>query len=350
MITPEQRKQRKNYLGSSDVSAIFEYNPFKVAYDVFCSKVYDTYEEKPSFSAEIGNNLEPYIVKWIAKQAHIKKYTDNPDNLMFVCKEHPIFACNLDALSLKNEPIEAKFTTLYYEWGDTGTKEIPKRVWLQTQQQLLCTGFDKIYIGVWIDKNGHITEIARTLGFNKKTFLAMEDIADKRYFVIERSIGIISNMIYFCEEWWNRHVKPALEDPENAQKYAPEIKELPKPELHKKIVSVEGKVVRISEEEYFEYTMATAEIERAKERKDRAWANMMKEKGNAEIAIYPDGSIFQFRDESGGFRLNSRKMKKKSPKLFEKLVEKGYIKETRKTMPRTSKPEEDMRAVNNEPF
>lgn len=351
MITPEQRLARKGFLGSSDIPAIFGYSQFKTDYDVFCSKVFDNMEDKTSSSAEMGNNLENAIVCYTAEDAGLGKIITDPEKLYYVCQGHPIFAANLDGIPEDiniNCGIEVKYTTQYWEYGDRGTKELPKRVFCQIQQQLLCSGRDYVVVGVFIDKNRVMAEIASEMGFTRQTIRAMTNIADKRYYVVERSIPMISHIINTCESWWGKHVIPARES-DTPEKYAPEIKELPRPETHRNIIPVEGRVVKISDDAWFSWTVAQQKIDEGKKEKDEFWAEIMREKGNAEIAIFPDGSSFQYKTESGGVKIN-KQMKSKSPKAFQKLIEKGYVKEVTKRMPRITKPKEEDIGTNPTPF
>lgn len=341
MITKEQRLARKGFLGSSDIPAIFGYSQFKTDYDVFCSKVYDNIESKTSPSAKMGNNLEASIVAWTAKEAGLGKMVTDSEKLYYVCQEHPIFAANLDGTPEDTTlrcGIEAKYTTQYWEYGDRGTRELPKRVFCQIQQQLLCSERDYIVVGVFIDKDRIMAAYADDMGFTKQSIKAMINRADKRFYIVERSIPMISHIINTCEGWWKAHVIPALES-DKPEKYAPEIKELPRPETHRNIIPVEGKVVKISDDAWFSWTIAQEKIDAGKKEKDEAWAEMMKEKGNAEIAIFPDNSIFQYKTESGGVKIN-KQMKNKAPKEYQRLINKGYIKEITKRMPRITKPKD----------
>ena len=351
MITKEQRKARKGFLGSSDIPAIFGYSQFKTAYDVFCSKVYNNMEDKTSPSAGMGNNLEDSIVHWVAKETGLGKVITDPGKLYYVSQEHPTFAANLDGIPEDisiNCGIEAKYTSQYWEFGDRGTLELPKRIFCQTQQQLLCSGRDYIVVGVFVDKDRIMAAYADDWGFTKQSIKAMVNRADKRFYIVERSIPMISHIILTCEAWWQKHVIPALES-DTPEKYAPEIIELPRPETHKNIIPVEGKVIKVNDDAWFRWTIAQQKVDEGKKEKDEAWANIMKEKGNAEMLIFPDGSTFRYKTESGGIKIN-KKMKAKAPKEFQRLLDRGYVKEVTKRMPRITKPKLEDIEVGPVPF
>ena len=345
MITQEQRLARKNFMGSSDVSSIFNYNPHKTDYGVFVSKVYDTADGKLSPSAEMGNKLEDTIVKWTAKKAGLGEIITDPDELYFICKDYPLFASNLDGIPVDggdNCAIEAKYTTMVWEWGEPCSKDFPRRLWMQTQQQMLCSGRDTVVVGVFLDKERILPRIAANFGFTNKALRAMSNMADKRYYVIERNDPIISLIVDTCTKWWQKYVIPARES-DTPEKFAPKITEPPRIETFKTILPEEGKAIKISEDEYFRYLMAQQKIADAKKEKDEAWAGILREKGNAEYAIFPDGSTFKFRKELGGVKLNHKRMKLESPKRYERLMKSGYLREVTKNVGRTTKPSEEQK-------
>ncbi len=198
-ITEEQRKERKKFIGSSDIAALFtdddgkSLDPFKTAVDVWASKVYD-HEDKPETDAmSRGNRYESALIEFAEQELGVRIET-NPDLLRFICKKHPIFACNLDGFSPNIydtgregdtlEIVEAKTTGLTGEWGEPGTDDVPFRVNLQVHQQMLCTGWNKAHIAVLLGRWGLTEEM----------------------FVIERNEDIIKAIINRGEQFWNDYV------------------------------------------------------------------------------------------------------------------------------------------------
>ncbi|HDY90101.1 MAG TPA: hypothetical protein ENH82_18535 [bacterium] len=259
MITSEQREQRRKHIGSSDISAIMGVNPFMNAYEVYLSKIHEMDDYVPSESAEIGNYLEDDIVEWVAKKYKVNCITE-PNHLWFNSKEHPLFACNIDAFINHDNrfdvsAIEVKYTSLIDEWG-TGEETIPDHFMLQVQHQMLCTGFDYIIVGVWIAYYG----------------------IERRHYVIKRNQKMIDRIVSYGEWWWNTHVIP---------KVPPKDSPLPIPKEFSRIKKVEGKIIDISSESWTAFTEAKETERIAKKAKDTAMSKVRAELGDAQAGRVP---------------------------------------------------------------
>ena len=205
-ITKEQKLQRKSFIGSSDIAALFTDNegksldPFRNAVDVWASKVYDKEEDAndETEAMDRGNRYEPVLIEFARQKLGCTIIT-NPRYMRFVCEEHPIFGCALDGLKVTeyenmqefndnykadNEIVEAKTTGLTDKWGEPGTDEVPHHVNLQVQHQMLCTGYKKAYIAVLLGKWGLTEEM----------------------YIVERNEAIINAIIKRGEQFWNDHV------------------------------------------------------------------------------------------------------------------------------------------------
>ena len=265
MITEAQRKERRKHIGSSDIAAIFDKHPFLSAYECWQSKVYEMDDYEPGESAEIGNYLEDDIVDWVAKKYKVNAITD-PDKLHYVCKDHPLFACNLDAsiwgeLSEYYGAIEAKYNGLPEEWGREDKEEIPDHFMLQVQHQLACTGFEYIIVGVWIASYG----------------------IDRRHYVIKRNQKIIDDIIRVGEWWWNKHVIP---------KVPPKDSPLPIPKTFSRIPKVEGKIVDISFDVWGKRETAQEALREAQKIKDACDSEVRAAMGDAQALRLPDGRYY----------------------------------------------------------
>lgn len=134
-ITAEQREQRRNYVGSSDIAAILGFDPYRNAYDVFMEKVHGT-EDIENEAADIGNMVEEPLVKWAAIEHRLH------DELLLapptVIHPNGIMATNFDGLVPYTVSFESKYTSIGEEWGDPGTDEIPDRVIAQTNFGFAC--------------------------------------------------------------------------------------------------------------------------------------------------------------------------------------------------------------------
>ena len=102
-ITDTQRERRKQYIGGSDVAALFGADPFKTAADVVASKIYDLEDDAPSDAMQVGSYLEAGLMNWA--EANIGKLTRN----QFRSREGSRLGVNIDAILDDNgEPVEGK--------------------------------------------------------------------------------------------------------------------------------------------------------------------------------------------------------------------------------------------------
>ncbi len=144
-ITEEQRLERKNHLGSSDMASLLGCNPFQTSGDVYLSKSLDL-EDLDSDIVYVGNKLEGGVLDYAEDNLGPLKrdiFVPYPGDL-------PI-ASNLDARVIQSgNPVEAKTSGLSYkasdDWGDEGTDQVPNYVIVQCQVHLMCTGADMCHV------------------------------------------------------------------------------------------------------------------------------------------------------------------------------------------------------------
>jgi len=287
MITPEQLKLRKNHIGSSDIAAIMGLNPYATAYDIWCNKIYNQNEQITSDAIDTGNALEPAIVAWTAKRYGLE-YDNTPEKLQFICEKHPLFLTHIDAL-VTNAPtaIEAKYTSLTDEWGDSGTDHIPERVYNQIQLQLLCGGWDYIVVGVWIAYIG----------------------IDKRYFIISRNQERIGKIVKIGESWWEKYI---------ITKTPPPIEALPMPETFNRIKRIEGEIVDIPRVLWTSLKLARLQTKQAKEIENKVLAEVKAHIGNAEAGRIPDSDKLYYP------RKTKPSVKLKNPELLKTIYPNIY--------------------------
>ena len=90
-ITPKQAEMRKNYIGASEISALFldengcSLNPYMNARDLWYLKVFGTEKEYDNQAKKTGRRLEPLIMEWAAEELGVPIET-NPEKLNFVTK------------------------------------------------------------------------------------------------------------------------------------------------------------------------------------------------------------------------------------------------------------------------
>lgn len=136
-ITAEQRIERRNHIGSSDMAAILGLDPFKTAYDLWLDKTgrVTDIEETPAMYA--GKRFEDGVLDFA--QDKLGALSRNQRRVL----EGTPLAANIDAvLDAAQEPVEAKTVGLFGPvrdwWGDDGTDQVPDRVIIQTHVEMLC--------------------------------------------------------------------------------------------------------------------------------------------------------------------------------------------------------------------
>jgi len=265
MISEEQRKERTKHLGSSDIGAIFGFDPFKSAADVWAHKIFESEKEyAETNSMTSGIRWERYLIDWAAHELEIFPITD-PEELWFVCKDHPVFASNLDAFYFDQDShkpiiIEAKKTRLWAEWGEPGTDQMPHRVNLQVHTQMLCTGFKIAYIAAMIQ-------------------------GDEQLFRVERDERIIKAIIETGEKFWNENVLTKLPPNDSLP---------PKLEFLKRVKREPEKWADINDGIINDWEQAKAAEAEAKKTSELAERSLLMTLGDAEGAKLSDGRELTF--------------------------------------------------------
>jgi putative phage-type endonuclease len=187
-ITPEQREQRRGFLGASDIGALFGVDPFSTAYDLWCSKKYELDDITDNDAIELGKVMERALVEQVAKKKGLAIEFD-------VRYESGIFAANCDGVDVDGRVVvEAKTTSRPWEWGPEGTDQVPYRVTLQVQQQMMCGEAELAYVVVLLPVYGRLTI---------------------RIYEIPRSEPLIACIREAGELWWATHVVADLPPPED---------------------------------------------------------------------------------------------------------------------------------------
>ncbi len=293
-ITEEQREERKKFLGSSDMAALFtdadgKSLHFKLtAADIWALKVFPQEKEgKASKAMERGNRYEAGLIEF-AKEELGSTIQTSPHLMRFICKEHPIFACNLDGHTIPKpyEIVEAKTTGLTDEWGDPGTDDVPYRVIIQVHQQMLCTGWEKAHIAVLMGKFGLTEEM----------------------YVVNRDESIINAIIQRGEQFWNDYV---------LKKVAPLGSEVGDINVFKKIVRRPDSFADIDERYILVWDIARATRLAAEKTEEAALAEVLLHLGDAEGMKLIDGSMFTYFKQRGADKIDRNLMKAEYPEVYD---------------------------------
>lgn len=148
MITDKQLDARNKGIGSSDVPAIFGACEWRSAKDVWLQKTgrllpnMDTVGE----AAEIGSAMEPVILKMAGERLGVRVVAPTSTFVKGVLRAN--VDGMIDAFVRGNTIVESKMTSRNDGWGDPGTNQVPERVMLQVQHQMLCAGSPLCWVAV----------------------------------------------------------------------------------------------------------------------------------------------------------------------------------------------------------
>lgn len=162
-ITEQQRLDRKNHLGSSDMAAVLGVDPWRTAFDVWAEKtdrVGDmNIDDKPAVQA--GNVFENGVLDFAeGLLGHLDR------NVYRELAGSPL-AANIDAIvddplvaNSPLEPVEAKTVGLFHRtdewWGDCGTDQVPDRVIIQSHVHMICTVRWVCHVAAFIGGRGFV--------------------------------------------------------------------------------------------------------------------------------------------------------------------------------------------------
>jgi len=159
-ITPEQREERRMYIGASDVAALFNLDPYKSAWDVWAEKT-NKLQDKPEAEnyQAAGNAFEPAVIDWAEGQigAILR-------NVVERCSIAGVpLVSHLDGKHVETQaPVEAKtaglFGPLQEKYGEENTDELPYRIIIQASAQMICVGngMDQAFVPCFLGGRGFV--------------------------------------------------------------------------------------------------------------------------------------------------------------------------------------------------
>ena len=143
-------RERKTYLGGTDIGAIIGANPYRTALDVYLDKTSEGIVESVSEPAYWGTTLESVIAEEYSKRTDFD--VEVPAGLIRH-KEHPFIAANIDRWANGGGHIlECKTAGFMkaHEWGEVGTDQIPESYKYQVAYYAAITGVSRVDIAVLI--------------------------------------------------------------------------------------------------------------------------------------------------------------------------------------------------------
>ena len=146
----EWLRERKNYLGGSDLGAIAGLNPYRTALDVYLDKTSDDIAEETNAAMRWGNLLEEAVAK---EYAEVTGQTIEIEANTIYHSEYKFLAANIDRwVGDKEYVLECKTAgfTRGKEWGEVGTDQIPESYLIQCAYYASICDVPKVDIAVLI--------------------------------------------------------------------------------------------------------------------------------------------------------------------------------------------------------
>lgn len=202
MLTPEQKQERRNGLGGSDIGAVvLQYNyDFPLTYltplEVYLSKVDDSYVKNTNNCMKFGNIIEEFLIKMFTEETGLEVTTGHDTKYS---EEHPHLLANIDGfIPSENAVLEIKNVdpSKAYLWGPEDSDEIPEAYLLQVAHYVHVYNADRAYIAAY---------------FGGSRF---------KIYVYERNMDLEGLLVKESTRFWNEHViKRIPPDPEKLEDY-----------------------------------------------------------------------------------------------------------------------------------
>jgi len=186
MNKQEWLRERKNYLGGTDLAAVCGLNPYRTALDVYLDKTSDDISEDTNAAMRWGTLLEDVVAGAYSEDTGFRVSIE-PNTIYH--SEHKFLGANIDRwVGDKEYVLECKTAgfTKAKEWGEVGTDQIPESYLVQVAYYAAICDVPKVDIAVLIGGQDF-----RIYTYNKN-----KDLEDK---IIK--IGV---------NFWNNHIEKRI--------------------------------------------------------------------------------------------------------------------------------------------
>jgi putative phage-type endonuclease len=146
----EWLRERKNYLGGTDLAAIAGLNPYRTALDVYLDKTSDDISEETNAAMRWGNLLEDVVAK--AYSEDTGQTIEIEPNTIYHPK-YKFLGANIDRwVGDREYVLECKTAgfTKAKEWGEQGTDQVPESYIIQCAFYASICNVPKVDIAVLI--------------------------------------------------------------------------------------------------------------------------------------------------------------------------------------------------------
>lgn len=150
MNKQEWLRERKNYLGGTDLSAICGLSPYRTALDVYLDKTSDDINEETNSAMRWGTLLEDAVARAYSEDTG---YSVSIEPNTIYHPEHKFLGANIDRwVGDREYVLECKTAgfTKAKEWGDLGTDQIPESYLVQVAYYAAICDVPKVDIAVLI--------------------------------------------------------------------------------------------------------------------------------------------------------------------------------------------------------
>lgn len=182
----EWLRERKNYLGGTDLAAIAGLSPYRTALDVYLDKTSDDISEETNSAMHWGTLLEEVIAK---EYAEVTGYDVEIEPNTIYHPEYKFLAANIDRwVGNKEYVLECKTAgfTKSKEWGDLGTDQIPESYLVQVAHYAAICDVPKVDIAVLIGGQ------------------------DFRIYTYERNKQLEDKLIKIACNFWHNHIEKRI--------------------------------------------------------------------------------------------------------------------------------------------
>lgn len=166
MITEEQRKERMNGIGGSDIPVILGLSNYKTPYQLYLEKCGFIKDDMKEDNVRYwGHKLESVIIEEFSKRNNIKVYQSSIDSDPVIYPEFPFLRGNIDGwIGEWQSVLEVKTSCQFLSnrWGESGSDTIPLSYLSQVAfyRMLASVGMyggssDKAHIAVLIGGNDY---------------------------------------------------------------------------------------------------------------------------------------------------------------------------------------------------
>ena len=178
----EWLRERKTYLGGSDLGAVIGVNKYKTALDVYLEKTSEFVEEANNNATYWGNVLEDVVAQEYSKRVNLPVEVETK---LLRHPEHEFLAANIDRwVGNKEYVLECKTAgfMMSKEWGEEGSDSIPESYLIQSAGYASICDVPKVDIAVLIGGQ------------------------DFRIYTYERNKEFEEKLIKIACNFWNNHV------------------------------------------------------------------------------------------------------------------------------------------------